>query len=46
MPNSLTTFVHNHSGRVVGTLREGLTWLERFPELHRVYNAEPEVPGL
>ena len=34
MPNSLTTYVHHHSRRVVGTLREDLTWLERFPELH------------
>ena len=25
MPNSLTTYVHHHSKRVAGTLREGRT---------------------
>ena len=34
MPNLLTTYVHHHSRRVAGTLRDGVIWFESFPELH------------
>ena len=34
MPNRLSAYVHHNSRWVARTMREGLTWLERIPELH------------